>query len=72
VGGAFLQVQLALELPVRRVGVDHMHQVPTRPREVGGVEAPGMVEECLLAAGSDRRSGREAVDGLDDHVGLFG
>ena len=45
VRGTFLPVQLTFELPVRGVGVDHMHQMASRPGEVGGVEAPRMLEQ---------------------------
>ena len=56
VGGTFLAVQLPLELPVHRVGVDHLHQMAAGAGEVGGIEAPGMLEQGGFSPGSDRRT----------------
>ena len=70
--GTFLPVQLAFELPIHRVGVDHMHQMPASPGEVGGIEAPRMLEQGLLTPAPDRGAGRQGVDGFHDHVGLLG
>ena len=53
-GGAFLPVQLPFELPIHGVGVDHMHQMASSPGEVGGIEAPGMLEQGLLTPAPDR------------------
>ena len=39
VRGAFLAFQGGLEPAVDAVGVDHLDQVPPRPRELGGIEA---------------------------------
>ncbi len=72
VGGAFLPVQLAFELAVFCVGVDHVDQVTSGAGEVGGVEAPRMLQQGLLAAGTDRGPRRQGLDRPDDHIGLLG
>ncbi len=54
VGGAFFAVQLPFELPIHGVGVDHMHQMASSAGEVGGIEAPGMLEQGGFTPAPDR------------------
>ncbi len=70
VRGAFLAVQRRFESAVDGVGVDHLDQVPTRPGQLGGVEALGVGEHELLPPAAGPLLGRQVLDGGDDHVGL--
>jgi hypothetical protein len=72
VGGAFSSVQLPFELPVGGVGADHLHQMAAGAGQVGGVEAPGMLDQGGFTAGPDRSARRQGLDGLHDDVGLLG
>ena len=54
VRGTFFAVQLPFELPIHRVGVDHMDQMASGAGEVGGIEAPRMLEQGGFTPAPDR------------------
>jgi hypothetical protein len=59
VGGPLLALQLAFEVAVGAVGVDHPDQVPARLGELGGIQRPGVGEQLGFAATADPIPGRE-------------
>jgi hypothetical protein len=70
VGGAFFAVELSFLTPGVAVGVDGGDQVGAELAQVGGVEALGLGEHRLDAAGPDLGVAGEAVDGAFDDLGL--
>ncbi len=70
VGGAFLPLRAGFEPAVDGVGVDHRGQVPSRPGELGGIQARRLAEQDLLPPAADQVTGGQVLDGPDDDVGL--
>jgi hypothetical protein len=65
-------VQLGLEVPVGGVGVDHVDQVTAGAGQVGGIQAPGLLEQDPFATDPQRLAHAQLVDRLHDDVGLLG
>ena len=72
VRGAFLAVEGGLVAALGTVGVDDLGEVSGGAGQLGGVEPPGLLQQHLLAPGSQGRARGQGVDRVADDRGLSG